>query len=141
MADAKADVEALMDSAIPFAEQMLREHGEFLPFGAAMRTGGEIVSVAAHDGNDQPPSADLIELLRDGFRRSGKSGEFLATAIIYDVRVRSPSAAQVTDAIAAALDHKDNYSVIVFFPYTLNDGELEFGESFAQAGESHIFGE
>jgi hypothetical protein len=33
---AKDDCNQLLNAALPFAEQMLREHGEFLPFGAQM---------------------------------------------------------------------------------------------------------
>ena len=143
MADPKSDVEELMNDAVgvAFADRMLREHGDFFPYGAAMKQDGEIVSVAAHDGTEHPPSQELISLLKGAFRQSVAEGEYIATAIFYDVRVSLPKEGGKTDAIAAALDHRDDYSVIVFFPYRLDGDQIEYGELFAQAGENDVFTE
>jgi len=62
-----------------------------------------------------------------------------ATAIFYDVRVVPPGSDEKTDAIAVALDHQENYSAVVLFPYTLTNSKVQFGEVFAQAGENDIF--
>ncbi len=43
------------------------------------------------------------------------------------------------DAIAIALDHRDDYSVIVIFPYVLAHGNLTVGEPFAQMGKFLVF--
>ena len=82
MSDPKSEVELLMNDAIAFADQLLREHGEFLPYGAAMKANGDIVSVAAHDGTEQPPSQKLIELLKDGFRQSARVLEGLSEPVL-----------------------------------------------------------
>jgi hypothetical protein len=42
MATPKDDVEKLMNALLPFAEKMLREHGEFYPYGGAMSADGKI---------------------------------------------------------------------------------------------------
>ncbi len=63
MSDPKADCEALMNSVLPFAEQMLTTHGEFIPFGGAMRPDGRLVSIAGYDGNEHPKSVDVIALM------------------------------------------------------------------------------
>ena len=47
---AKADCEVLLNAVLPFAEKMLGEHGEFSPYGGAMRPNGEIISVSGYDG-------------------------------------------------------------------------------------------
>src|SRR5438309_3725635 len=60
----KADCETLMNSVLPFAERMLKEYGEFFPFGGAMRPSGEIVSVGGKTDQERPPSAEVIKLLR-----------------------------------------------------------------------------
>jgi hypothetical protein len=46
----KADCEVVMNAILPFAEQMLRDHGEFFPFGGAMLVDRKIVPVAGFDG-------------------------------------------------------------------------------------------
>lgn len=128
-----------MNVAMPFAEQMLQKHGEFFPFGAALKSNGEVASVASYDGREQPPSKDIIRLLKDGFIQGAKSGEYKATALVYDVKVTLPVSGKKSDAIAVSLNHRENYSVIVLFPYQLNNGQLTIGEVFAQQGESDVF--
>lgn len=140
MSSAKQDVEALMNDFIGFAEQMLSEHGEFFPYGAAMKPNGELVSVAGYAGTEQPPSQEIIDLLNDGFVNAARSGEYKATALFYDVRVSLPDDGTKSDAVAVALDHKDNYSAVVLLPYQIHDGQVSFGEIFAQQGANSIFG-
>jgi hypothetical protein len=136
---AKADCEAVMNAALPFAEEMLRKHGEFFPFGATMDNRGEIAHVGGYDGREHPPSADIIKLLKDGFRSGARTDRYKATALVYDVRVSLPPDGQKSDAIAVSLNHRANYSVVVMFPYRLEDGVVVFGEAFAQGGEADIF--
>jgi hypothetical protein len=136
---AKDDCNQLLNAALPFAEQMLREHGEFLPFGAQMLPDGEIVSVAVDDGEDHSRSQNLIDALQTAYKAGAADGEFVATALVYDVRVVPPGASEKTDAIALNLDHRDSYSVTVFFPYILKDGEPEVGDAFASGGDYSIF--
>ena len=135
----RAEAEELMDEVLPFAQQMLERHSEFIPYGGAMKPNGEIVSVAGYDGDEYPASQDIINLLKGAFRAAGKSGEYKATAIVFGVRVVPPGSEETTDAIAVELDHKENYSVVVLFPYQLINGAVEFGQVFAGAGENGIF--
>lgn len=139
MSNPKSEVEELMNDGIIFGEQLLEKYGEFFPFGRAMKPDGEIVSVAGYDGDDQPPSQDVINLLKDGYRLAAKNGDYKATALFYDVRVIPPNSENKTDAIAAALDHKGNYSVVVYFPYKLVNSNVEFGEIFAEQGLNDVF--
>ena len=139
MADPKTEVEELMNALLPFGQQILEKHGEFIPYGGAMKPDGEIVSVAGYDGDEQPLSKDIISLLKDGYRLAAKRGEYKATAIFYDVRVIPPGSDEKTDAIAVALDHKGNYSVIVLFPYKITKSKVQFGDVFAEAGANDIF--
>ncbi|AYD03445.1 hypothetical protein [Neorhizobium sp. NCHU2750] len=139
MSDPKADCETLMTSVLPFAEQMLTTHGEFIPFGGAMRPDGQLVSIAGYDGNEHSKSVDVIALMKGGFVAAAHKGEYKATAVVYDVRVKLPSTEEESDAIAVSLNHSDNYSVIVFLPYKLDTGKLILGTVFAQKGEADIF--
>ncbi|WP_174875594.1 hypothetical protein [Vogesella oryzae] len=135
----KTECENLMNAALPFAVQMLQKHGEFFPYGAALKTNGEIASVAGYDGREQPPSNDIIHMLKEGFVKGATSGEYRATALVYDVRVALPSTGTKSDAIAVSLNHRDNYSVNVFFPYQLTNGQLSFGTAFEQEGDADVF--
>jgi len=136
---AKGECEEIMNTLLPFAQKMLEEHGEFFPFGGTMKSNGEIAYTAGYDGREQPPSADIIKLLKDCFRSGAKSGLYKATALVYDVRVVPPSSGQKSDAIAVALDHRDNCSVVVYFPYQIQSGKVAFGHAFAEKGEANVF--
>jgi hypothetical protein len=139
MSDPKVACEALLNSVLLFAEKMLATYGEFIPFAGAMRPDGEIVSVAGYDGNEHPRSTDIIALMTESFAASARDGEYLATAIVYDVRVTLPSMEEKSHAIAVALDHRDDYSIIVLLPYEIDAGKLSMGAAFVQRGAANIF--
>ena len=139
MPSPKQECEKLMNAVLPFAEQMLKKEGEFFPFGGALKNTGQVVSIAGYDGRERPPSMDIIRLLKHSFIAGAKSGNFNATALVYDVRILVPTTGKKSDAIAVSLNHKSNYSVIVYYPYELKEGALKYGEVFAQKGESDIF--
>ncbi|MEJ0037682.1 MAG: hypothetical protein WDO68_16680 [Gammaproteobacteria bacterium] len=128
-----------MNTVVPFAEKMLSEHSEFFPYGAAMKPDGEIVSVAGYDGREQPPSQEIIDLLNAELRKDAALGLYKATAVVYDVRVVPPGSKTKSDAIAVALDHRDDYSVVVLFPYSISNGTPDIGAPFAEKGEHKIF--
>ena len=136
---AKEESETLMNTVLPMAEKLLEQHGEFFPFGAAMKPSGEIVDVTGYDGREHPPSADIIKLLESAFAKAAAAKQYKATALVYDVKVTPPSSNKKSDAIAVALDHVDKYSVVVFFPYELVNGKLHMGAVFAQKGADLIF--
>lgn len=139
MATAKAEAEILLNAVLPFAEQMLGECGEFFPYAGALRPSGEVVSINGYDGRDHPPSRDVIDLLANGLRQGASSGEYVATALVYDVRVTPPSVTEPSDAIAAELEHRDGYAVTVFFPYALSNGQPILASPFATAESRSIF--
>ena len=136
----KEKCEALMRDVLPFAKEMLAQNGEFYPYGGITKFDGEIVHVAAREkGSHNPKSKSLIDILRKQFRRQAMSGEILACAIVFDVLIRPPNETEKVDAIQVNLDHMDNYSVEVLFPYVIDGGQVRYGTPFAQAGDDLIF--
>jgi hypothetical protein len=55
----KDKCEKLMTATLPFAQKMLRQHGEFFPYGGALDKRGAGVAVGATDGREKPHSADI----------------------------------------------------------------------------------
>ena len=135
----KSQCEDLLNVVLPQAEKLLAAHAEFFPFGASMKPDGQIALAAAYDGRERPPSQPIIDLLHDGFHRDAIAGSIIASATVYDVRVVPPGETSKTDAIEIELDHRDNYSTIVFFPYAIRDGKVELKEAFAIKGAFRIF--
>jgi hypothetical protein len=140
----KADCEVVMNFGLPLAEELLKLHGEFLPFGAAMRPNGEIVCLGAYDGREVPSFAgafaDGIRSLKDAFIAGAWRQEYMATALFYEVAFMLPSSSERRDAVAVSLNHRDGYSVIVLLPYQIKDGDVVYDAPHAQPGEADIFG-
>ncbi len=141
MATPKEETEVLLNAVMPFAEQMLRNHGSFHPFGAAMKPTGEVVQVGATSGSEQPPAQELIDILKDGFRAGARAGSYKATALAFDVRIVLPGERDKRDAVQVNLDHIEKYSVEIFFPYRSHGKEVVIESPFAQRGDSAVFGD
>jgi hypothetical protein len=138
--NAKQDAEELMGVLMPFAEKMLREYGEFYPFGGYMKPDGSIVQVGAADPDtDQPKSKDLIYVLRTSFQDMARTNQCKVVAVVFDVAVPLPESTRKSDAIQVCIEHADGYSVEVFFPYQLIANEVVYGKTFAQQGKHEIF--
>ena len=82
MKSAKAEAEDLLNAALPFAEKMLGENGEFFPYAEAMELDGKFVAIGASDGREQPPSKNVIQLLKKGLKTWAKAKKYKATALV-----------------------------------------------------------
>lgn len=136
----KKQLETLIGAARPFAEQMLTNHGEFLPYGATMGLDEKIGAVGGYTGEEHPKSTDVIALLKQAYRKDGAAGKLLACALVYDVRTIPPGGTEKCDAIAIDLNHRDGMSVTMLYPYRITpDKKVEYGEPFAVKGPGDIF--
>ncbi|PQJ55535.1 hypothetical protein BTO01_22950 [Vibrio jasicida] len=138
MGKGKEDAQHLFDSVLPFAEKMLAEYGEFYPYGAAMTLTGDVVDVSVFEGNEYPPSSEIIDLLNSAFLKAAANREYRTTAVVYDVRITLPSG-QLSDAIAVNLDHISGYSIVVYLPYKKLNQAIEYGELSVQEGRGATF--
>ena len=137
---AHPDLDELTNLLLPFAQEMLKKHGEFFPFGGSMNTSEEIAYVGGHTADEQPSSQDVIDLLLRGFREQAKSSDLRAAAICFDVRTIPPGQSVKADAICVRLEHSNGEAVHVFLPYRRGSQErYSFGELFAERGERDIF--
>ena len=137
----KGECEYLMNAVLPFAEKMLTEFGEFVPYGGYLTFEGKVVDVgAAQEGIDHAKSKVLFSILQDGMSQAALSGDCKATAIVCNVTVPVGPDNTKSDAIQVFLDHKLGYSAEVFLPYKLIRSQLVFGQTEAQEGQYRIFG-
>jgi len=129
-----------MNTILPLAEKMLRQYGEFYPYGGYLKLDGTVVDLGAKDPDiDRPRSKDMIYLLRSSLREIASTSQCKAAAIVFDVAVTLPESDRKSDAIQVCVEHADGYSAEVFFPYHLVNREVVYGESFAQQGKREIF--
>jgi hypothetical protein len=138
--DAKEECEKLMNSLLSTAQSMLRVYREFYPYGGYIELDGQIIHVGVKDETtDYPQSEDMIDTLENLFLEKARAHECKATAIICDVRVTEADGERKRDAIQVRLDHVDDYSTEVFFPYEIVNDEVRYGETFAHKGKGAIF--
>jgi hypothetical protein len=137
----KQEAESLMNAELHTAKEMLRQYGEFYPYGAYINLDSKIIDVGAKvPGTRHPQSKELLKLLRDSFKDLARKNQCKATAIIFDVTIPLPGTEEKSEAIKVCLDHFSNYSAIVFLPYRITNKKPMFGTAFAQEGTYEIFG-
>jgi hypothetical protein len=137
---AHPDLDQLLNAVLPFAQQMLAKHGEFFPFGSSMTTDGEIIANGAYDGDEQPPSQQLIDLLTQAFRQEAAAGKIRAAAICYDVRTVPPGRSEKTDAICVSSEHQNGEAADVYVPYKKGwFGKISYGQIFGAARKREFF--
>jgi hypothetical protein len=127
-----------MSAVLPVAERILGEQHQLRPFGSTLSTDGRIVEVGDAVTEGEFDTAALVAEFRSGFRDGAGRGELKATALVY--ADHAPGPGPRTAAVCVELDHRENYSIIVSFPYRFSDtGELTIDEPFATEGSHEIF--
>jgi len=139
MSDAQTESEELVNAVLPHAEHMLIAHGEFLPFGGAMTLDGDIAQLAVGEEHRDSSMEAVVEELKTKLRSGAGTNTYRATTLVFPIHAQLPGADEDTEAVAIALDHQANYSVVLIIPYHLSDGAVEFGDAVAQQGEHEIF--
>ena len=130
----------MLDFLVEFAKLMLREQGEFFPFGAGMTHEGEMTSLGADAGHRRPTSRELIALLHSHLVEQASSGAIKASGICMDVRIQPPGSDTKSDAICVELEHRSGEAIHVFLAYVIRSrGDVSYGEIFATPGEQVIF--
>ena len=128
----RAELDALLDPMLEFAEKLLREHGEFYPFAVSLDQQGQMALVAGAAGGEHPESQTVIDLLVDGLRLDAGQGRIRASGICGDA-LFTGSDLKKTDAIAMSLEHSLGEGAMVFRPYSKGRiGGWKFGDLVAQ---------
>lgn len=135
----KQQCEQLMDSLLPFATKMLATHGEFFPFGGTIDANGKIGMTGGWTGEEHPPSSEVISLLHSAFLGGARKGDYIATALVYDVRVMPPGEQVKTDAIAIDVSHRDGISQTVIYPYKVIEKKVLAGKPYAISNQHPVF--
>jgi len=136
--ETREDYNALLDALMPFAEEMLKKHGEFFPFGAAVSTMGEVTAHATYDGNETLPSEEVIASLVQGFQTEARAGKIRATGICYDGCI--VQGGKKVDAVIISLEHVSANASKTCVPYTKSMfGKYRFGDMIAALEEPKVF--
>jgi hypothetical protein len=117
--------DALTRAAVAMARELLRNHGEFAPYGLGLSAGDEVVDLA----DSMPPDGprDTGEALRARLADALKARAVDATAFVYEATLTAPPPGQRGDAIAIQLAHRDGYRAVIVVPYRFQDGDVVLG--------------
>ena len=133
--DVQDDLDALLNVALPLAEQSLRESGEFYPYAASISSDRQTsIAMAGPEGEDVPSVAgSMVSLLVSALR--SQKGSLRACAVVANVR------AGTSDAARVELEHRDGHTVVVLLPYKKKrfGRTVEFGQLSASTGVSQIW--
>jgi hypothetical protein len=139
MAEPTDEIQDLLNFLLPYAEQMLNEHGEFYPYAAALDSEGELSAVGAEVGDDAPDVGEVLVALHQGLREQAAEGAIRASAIAADVTLTDPDSGKTTDAVQVELDHAEADAVDIFVPYETEPEGIKFGELVAAEGREPVF--
>lgn len=119
---------------------MLLEHHAFRPFGSTLSADGRISQFGGWTDQDAAPRLELVAELERSFRDGAARGDLKATALLEAVALVPPGQSELADGIAIRLDHRDDYSIVVTFPFRFSAaGQLVIDEPFAREGAHEIF--
>ena len=139
--EAKKETNALLNSLIPFAKEQILKNGEFYPYAGYIDTDGKMVMLGVGDSFEKEKGPkDFIKLFENLLQGMCKENKARAVGLVFMVKAEIPrGSGSKTDAIQVILEHKGNYSVEVFLPYTFIDRVSTFGKIHAQKGKPNFF--
>jgi hypothetical protein len=123
---AQDDLDGLLGSSLPFAQEMLDRRGEFFPYAATI--------IAGDPGEgEQPTSVVVIQVLVDGLR--AERDTLRASAVVSDVRLAD------SDAVRVEFEHAEGHAIVALLPYRkkLLRRAIEYGQMTAGPGERQIW--
>jgi hypothetical protein len=140
MAEPTDEIQEILNFLLPYAEQMLSQHGEFYPYAAALDADGDLNAVATDvDDDDSPDVSEVLLALHQGLRERAAEGAIRASGIAADVTLTDPDSGETTDAVQVELDHADADAVDIFVPYETEAEGIKFGELVAAEGREPVF--
>jgi hypothetical protein len=84
-------------------------------------------------------NSEIIRLLKDGFVHGAKTGKYKATALVYDTVLWRRRIVKSRMPWRSLSTTETGYSIVVIFPYRLDNGKPLFQPPVAQKGEEDIF--
>ena len=116
MSDRDQQIFRLYSYCQDFAGTMLREAGDFYPFGAAVDQMGEAQAFGASNGDERPEPRELYRMLEHGFSAGAKDGSFSIVALAANVNVPHQYNPPFPDGLRIHLE-APGFSRYIYVPY------------------------
>jgi hypothetical protein len=134
------EADHLLREAMAMAVQLLDDHGEFYPFGLALELTGIVKRMGLQIDTQYPSTTDLMAQIQTRFRDGVLMDGLLSTALVYEVSMDLPDSAVPVDAITVELDHAEDLSLVIAYPYLWSEeGDLYFKDPIVMEGSHDIF--
>jgi hypothetical protein len=108
----------LLKYCMEFGRTMLEDSGEFYPFGAAIRSDGQLNARGGYDGNEHPSPVDILRLLAESFAGEAADGSILAAALAANVNIPAEYSPPVGDGLRVQVEGV-GFSRYIYVPYRL----------------------
>lgn len=132
---AQADLDALLDLVLPFAQQQVADRGGFFPYGAYIGLGGVAEFVAIYSDSEHPEPSEMYEGCFSAL--AARRNVIRAAAVAVDVLIDDGAG----DAISVDLEHAEGQAITVLLPYSKArfGKRIKYGAMSAQPGEHRIW--
>jgi hypothetical protein len=129
----------IFSAAIEEAAMLLEKQGEFFPFALGLRPDESIAVFSAYDGDDCPPSSEVVAQLIGGLKQEALEKKIIASAITYEVNGTFDSSKGSQSAVCVAIEHTNLQPITCFQPFELEGSNYIGGEVIAQEGVANVF--
>ncbi len=136
--EAQGDCDRVLDTALPFAQQMLESYGEFYPYAIRLLDNGSTEGLTTKPGKDEWPKSQLV--LDKVYERLGaQAGTLRAVAVVTDVLLTTD--AEPIDAVKVDVEHREGVAIAVLVPYEKKGKGVkpDFGAPRAAFGERRVW--
>ncbi len=139
--ETKKETNTLLNSLLPFGMEQILKNGEFYPYAGYMDKNSKMVMLGFGDNFGKEKEAkDFIKSSETLLQGMCKENKAKAVGIVFMVKTAIPhDSISKIDAIKVVLEHKGDYSIEVFLPYTFIDRVPTFGKIHAQKGKPNFF--
>ncbi len=132
MSQIDEQVQQLIDQSFQLAEQRLSEAGAYDPFGLTINEEGAIIPfLYERKPGDEIEIEGLVEELDAVLAEQLENKEIVAYVVGYDVQVEVSEDGELSNALLLDMTHAEDKLVpYYFFPYSIEEVQVVFGESF-----------
>ena len=132
MASIDEEIQKLIDQSFFIVEKALNESGVYDPFAITINEKGEIIPFTYdRTEEDDFDSEQIIEELDAVLDAQLENKEIRAYGVGYEVTIEINEKGDTSKALVLDLIHEEDERVpFYFFPYSLENDTVEFGESF-----------
>lgn len=130
------DLDRLLNAAMPFAQQLLVERDEFLPYAVLLKPDGSAGLMGVDLQREPLPTHD--EALHGLYAAIPPQLDGLAAvAVVAHVHVTAPAPGP---AVRVELEHRDGGpALVIFVPYARRQGQVEFAQMHLNEGTRHFW--